>query len=606
MGLLARCDRLGIPRRVVGLVLGLQLAGAVVELLGLMILLPVFQFVQTKGDVAALVAEYRHWRVLAGVYDRVGLPTGLASLLGTSFALLLLRQAFVIARLRYVAAVKETAVMRVRVDLFQDYLHADLQHQEAQSAGAVVSDMTIDLRRAIEYLFGRIAVVGLALLAAIYVAGLLLISAPLTGIAVVIFGAAFLALRTQLGRSERAGAAFTTANQQMSAFLVERLKQARLIRLAGTERAEIDEMNALVRRQRDTMVRIVNLLSNAEIIVEPIVVGAAFVFLYVSVTLFNTPLEAIGLFLVMVMRLLPVVKEGARMNQSARAMKPSCDAVIRRNKAGKAAREPASGERAFDRVSNAVRIDRVAFSYRSAGSPSAALHDVSLTIPAGRITALVGPSGAGKSTLVDLLPKLRTPDSGTVSIDGVLLDRFELASLRRGIAYVPQVPQIFDVTVTEHIRYGKADASQEEVVAAAKLAGADRFIRTLPQGYEARCGHAGGWLSGGQRQRLDLARALVRRAPILLLDEPTSSLDAESEHLLRETLRTLRSQGDTTIVVIAHRLSTVALADQIVVLEGGRVAALGTHAELVRAPGWYAEAFAKQAIVDTPPIRAFG
>jgi ABC-type multidrug transport system fused ATPase/permease subunit len=202
-----------------------------------------------------------------------------------------------------------------------------------------------------------------------------------------------------------------------------------------------------------------------------------------------------------------------------------------------------------------------------------------------------------------MLPRLRRPDSGAIEIDGTGLDQFDVAALRRGIAYVPQQPQLFDVTVAEHIRYGKPDASFDEIVAAAGLAGADEFIRALPGGYDARCGAGGQSLSGGQRQRLDLARALVRRAPILILDEPSSSLDAESEHRLRLALEQIRERHDTTMIVIAHRLSTVAMADRIAVMGRGELLAEGRHQELMAMNGWYAEAFRRQTQFESAPDR---
>jgi ABC-type multidrug transport system fused ATPase/permease subunit len=211
------------------------------------------------------------------------------------------------------------------------------------------------------------------------------------------------------------------------------------------------------------------------------------------------------------------------------------------------------------------------------------------------MTALVGPSGGGKSTLIDILVLLRRPAAGRVTIDGRDSRDYALDSLRRAVAYVPQAPQLFDVTAAEHIRYGRADASEAELREAAQRAGALAFLDAAPEGFALRLGEGGARLSGGQRQRLDLARALVRRAPILLLDEPTSNLDADSEHAVLDVLKRLRADKAATMIVIAHRLATVAMADQIVVLDGGRVAARGTHRELVAAGGWYAEAFARQS-----------
>ena len=271
------------------------------------------------------------------------------------------------------------------------------------------------------------------------------------------------------------------------------------------------------------------------------------------------------------------------------------------------ARELRGGSQTFALLDRSIEYDHVSFSYD--GSKAPALSDITLTLPAHQMSALIGPSGAGKSTFVDLLPRLRNPSVGQILFDGVSIAEFSTESLRAGIGFVPQQPQIFNITAAEHIRYGKEDADDNEVREAARLAGALDFIEAMPQGFDTLLGDGGKQLSGGQRQRLDIARALVRRAPILILDEPTSALDAGAEAAFRDALQTLRVETDLTIIVIAHRLSTIVDADKIVVLSKGRIEAAGSHDELIRAGGWYAEASRQQRgqadrLASAPPIMA--
>ncbi len=295
------------------------------------------------------------------------------------------------------------------------------------------------------------------------------------------------------------------------------------------------------------------------------------------------------------MRLMPTVKEILRTSQTFLAFLGSLFSFERRLDNMAAAREHRGGDRPFEILRDAIRFDLVGFHYKTTEKVPA-LHSLALTIPAKRMTALVGPSGAGKSTLVDLLPRLRDPTEGEITIDGTALREFSVETLRAGISYVSQLPVIFNVSVAQHIRYGKRDASDAEVREAAALAGASEFIENLPSGYDTMLGEDGARLSGGQRQRLDLARALVRRAPILILDEPTSNLDAEAEERFRDALDRIRRETAVTIIVVAHRLSTVAGADQIVTLENGRVTETGAHAELIALGGWYAKAYAQQIL----------
>ena len=239
----------------------------------------------------------------------------------------------------------------------------------------------------------------------------------------------------------------------------------------------------------------------------------------------------------------------------------------------------------------ALALQDVTFAYPSR-QDSAALSHVSLDIRPGETVAVVGPSGAGKTTLFQLLLRYYDPQAGAIRLDGVDIRDLDLHTLRDAIGIVPQDTVIFSADAMENIRYGRPDASDEEVIAVAKLAAAHEFIERLPQGYRSFLGERGVRLSGGQRQRIAIARALLKNPPLLLLDEATSALDAESERLVQGALEAAMV-GRTTII-IAHRLATVQRADRIVVMEDGQVVETGTHASLVAQGGIYANLAALQ------------
>tara|TARA_R110002124_G_scaffold114535_13_gene269295 strand:+ start:2191 stop:4011 length:1821 start_codon:yes stop_codon:yes gene_type:complete len=233
-----------------------------------------------------------------------------------------------------------------------------------------------------------------------------------------------------------------------------------------------------------------------------------------------------------------------------------------------------------------VAFEHVDFGYQTSGYEQV-LSDLDFTVGKGQTVALVGPSGSGKSTTLSLLQRFYDISAGTIRVDGIDIRDVRLEELRQRFAYVEQEPTIFAGTIADNIRFGKPDASQAEVEAAAKAALVHDFVMELPLGYEAIVGERGVMLSGGQKQRLAIARAILKNAPILLLDEATSALDAQSERLVQTALERLM-EGRTTLV-IAHRLATIRDADKILVLEGGHIIDAGTHSQLVAKGGRYAE-----------------
>ncbi len=242
------------------------------------------------------------------------------------------------------------------------------------------------------------------------------------------------------------------------------------------------------------------------------------------------------------------------------------------------------GAKKAPKFKGTIEFDHVSFNYND---ETTVLKDVSFSIEPGHVAAIVGASGAGKSTIASLLPRFYDPLSGVIKIDGVDIRRYTLKSLREQISFVLQDTVLFRGTVFDNIAYGKPNATKQEILRAAKAANADEFIEKMPDGYETMLGERGATLSGGQRQRIAIARAIVRDTPILVLDEPTSSLDSSSEELVTEALSRLMQKK--TSIVIAHHLSTIRRADVIFVLQDASLVEQGTHDELMKKGGVYAK-----------------
>jgi ABC-type multidrug transport system fused ATPase/permease subunit len=253
-------------------------------------------------------------------------------------------------------------------------------------------------------------------------------------------------------------------------------------------------------------------------------------------------------------------------------------------------------------VTDGITFDHVAFHYRP---DQPVLKDVSFTVKAGELVGIVGPTGSGKSTVMSLIPRFYDPTAGTVRIGGANISDFKLQPFRNQVGYVLQDTVLFRGTVAENIAFGRPGASREQVIEAAKAANADEFIRQMPLGYETMVGEGAQALSGGQRQRIGIARVIVRKSQILLLDEPTAALDSESERTVIEALE--RLMKNRTVIMIAHRLSTIRDADKIVVLKDGIVAEQGSHDELMARSGLYAEMhrtqFSDASLRDGAPRR---
>lgn len=562
------------------------------EASGIAIFLPIFQFISANGNLAALALESQLWTQIIRLSDQLGITINLALLLSLAFALLLTRQIVLYARVRYYFHVMESRVKLVRDKLFRLYLESDTTYQENLPVGNLVNVLTTEAREAIVALLTPILLISTGLVLTVYLSILSSLSFVMTTVAITVVGTAVLTTKRWLSQSAVLGRNLTDANSCTATFLVSRLKAPRLVRLSRTEEAEIKELGSLTARQCAEGVRLGKVQARADLAIEPVVIAMSCVFLYMAITVFEMPFAEIGLYLLVAVRLLPVARELVRTWQGIQRGLGPIETVERRINQMAASREMNSGTYIFKGIKDKIEFKHVFFRYP--GNEKYVLEDISLTIRSGTTVALVGPSGSGKSTLIDLLPMLRTVSLGEIVLDGRQLNRYDLTSLRSQIAYAPQSPQIFFGSISDHIKYGNLSATDDDVKEAAVLAGAHDFIVGLPDGYKTLIGDGAQKLSGGQKQRLDMARVLLSRAAIIIMDEPTSNLDADSELVFRDSLKRIRDIGRTTVIVVAHSLNNISNVDKIIVFRDGKIEGVGVHNELMVEGGWYQNAYESQ------------
>jgi subfamily B ATP-binding cassette protein MsbA len=591
------CRLLGLRRGVAIALLMAHLLGTIFEGIGVGMILPIMDYLERDGDVAALSGGSGLWAALVDVYGALGLTVTLPSLLIAALVFFGISISFTYARTVFTAYASVGLLQETRNRLFRHYLGVKLSYSEADSVGSAINDFITEAQRASGSLFQVLNLIGAIILIFAYFGLALAVSVPMTLATIPVMILSMWSVQGMIRRSRTISDEATASNQAVGEFLGERLKMLRFIRLSGAESTEMRSMENLTAHQAGRYVLLQIIAAKIAAIVEILVICTILGLLYLGFTTFEMSFGEIALFLAAMLRLMPRVKEMLRTRQSLMSFLGSLAALERRIGSMVASHEEGGGSRKLDALEKDITLRDVSFTYAEAGLP--VLHGINLSFPAGKITALVGPSGSGKSTLIDLLPRLREPEAGNILFDDAPIDEFELNSLRAAFSYAPQTPQVFNVSAAEHIAYGELSPARDRIIAAAKLGGAHDFITALPQGYDSAVGEDGVRLSGGERQRLDLARSLFSGVPILILDEPTSNLDANAEAAFRDALRRVRNETDITIIVVGHRLSTVAIADMVVVLDDGRVVETGTHNELLTRGGWYADAYAKQQAVSS-------
>jgi ATP-binding cassette, subfamily B, bacterial MsbA len=484
--------------------------------------------------------------------------------------------------------INRSVTNRMRLDGINLLLEVDWDFFTKNKVGHLLSYINQESGLTAGLLKSSISMFTTVLTILVYIWFLLVISWQITLIATFLVAIVAFSNQFLIAKSKLLGKELARTSMEYGGKLQEVLSGIRLVKLVNNEQAEYKKLRRLIEQREQAqyktqiysnLIAPINEISSIIIVLAIVLVGRYFFAEELKTGAASTLLLT---YLIILFRMLPFVGKLNSERSKHASHLPSADIIanfLRRDN------KPfmGKGELVYTKLTDSIRFENVSFAYPD--SDKIVLKGIDFNIPKGQTIALVGYSGAGKSTIADLLPRFYDPTGGRILADGKDLRDYDLQSLRQAMGVVSQDTFLFNQTVRYNIAYGLPEATDAEVIAAAKRANAYEFIEQLPQGLDTEIGDRGVMLSGGQRQRLAIARALLRNPDILILDEATSALDTVSERLVQEAIEELCR--DRTTVVIAHRLSTIRKAHQIVVLEKGKVMEVGNHEELLSKRGLY-------------------
>ncbi|MBD2180669.1 ABC transporter ATP-binding protein [Aerosakkonema funiforme] len=472
-------------------------------------------------------------------------------------------------------------------------LEVDLDYYAKMKVGDLINRLGGEIGRTAGTIGTLIRVIIIAITVLVFAGLLLAISWQLTMASTVLLALVALVNQYSINRSKYFGKVLSDMSKAYSIRVLETLSGIRLVKGTANEEREFQLLHKLIRSREQADFQ--SQMNSAAIgpISEVTGIIALMSIVVLARIFFIREIESLSAvlltYLLVLFRLLPFISQ---LNAARSQLANTSASVEIVNDFLRQDNKPfmATGSIVYRQLREGIHFDRISFGYSERGN--LVLKDINLYLPRGTTLALVGGSGAGKSTLADLLPRFYDPKSGCIKLDGIDLRDFDIKSIRRSMGIVSQDTYLFNDTIRNNIAYARPDASEEEIISAAKRANAYEFIEKMPQGLNTQIGDRGVLLSGGQRQRLAIARALLQDPDILILDEATSALDTVSERLVQAAIDDL--SRDRTTVVIAHRLSTVQNAHQIAVLDQGHVVETGTHEELLDKGGYYARLYSMQ------------
>jgi ABC-type bacteriocin/lantibiotic exporter with double-glycine peptidase domain len=556
-------------------------AGAVVaEAFGLTMMLPVIEYIDIDGDLSALEEKNSIWKTLIGTADFVSIDLNLGVMTGFVVAAVVFRQGFDYFHAVTLASVTAKIQQRLRLRIYEGFQTSHLGFVQDTGSGRFLNLMDRQAEGA-ALIVKSCADFAKYIFTFLVYAGVMIAAAPLSSVASIAMLIVFVLIVQRYVRRTRAlSIEMVGFRTTFSSFVSESFRAARTVRIFSLQDRQRDQLNALTEKYSVLLIGLARMAAIVPLTIGPLIAAAVMGYLYFTFTYLDMTTSTITLFALILMRLAPSSQSFAKQQQNFAQFGANLEALEEFGIAATREHEVLGGEKQPARLRREIAFENVSFAYD--GAEFSSLDNICTRLSVGKIIALKGPSGAGKSTFADMLPALIEPGTGAILYDGEPLGDFNREALRGQISYAAQEAFIFAGNVKENVRLARPDASDLAIEAACKAAYAHEFIMALPNGYESNLGEAGATLSGGQKQRLALARCFLKEASILILDEPSSALDPESENMVFLAVREYVENHQALALLITHREAAIEYADEVIELDTGKVVAHRQNSSLTQ------------------------
>ena len=541
------------------------------DALSIISIMPLIQFIQAKQDINTFIDATSYGQYLVNFYDYLYIPFTLLNLSILFLFLVSIRQFFNIFEILETQRTTLTIAKDLSVKLFQSVMSSKASYIRSLKQGQFTVLCENECNRTSLLYKTFLQFISASLQISAY-AVVMFYNAPImTLIAISTIVLLIISMFTFFKRSHNTGEELVNLRKNFYNFINEKFSLWRLFKFGASIKNEIFKIENLADKYANKQLDIIKFSSISRLIIAVLAMLFCVLFLNLSVSYFSYDIGKITLFAIIFIRLIPLGQKLNSLIMSIVSYIPSLS-VIRNalKEADKNLEELNIGENFLEVKNMTIEFKDINFSY-SEGKENIVLENINLKIPENKITAIIGKSGAGKSTLIDLLPRIINPNSGTILIGGKNLESFNLLSLRKNISLISQDTILFDGSIKENISYYNNLASDNDILEASILSGADEFIQKLPNKYSYKLSEKGQNLSGGQKQRLMLARAFLTKSKILILDEATSALDHSSELQVKKSIKKFIKINNSTIIIIAHNRSTIENADHVIFLDAGKV-----------------------------------